>query len=67
MTGDAPVYQAKTIQLGDINELVTAMEDPSRLKILRNLALKNHLVENVDFICGVLRFKEEAEQLIMNR
>eukprot|EP00596_Hydrurales_sp_CCMP1899_P000224 CAMPEP_0119053544 /NCGR_PEP_ID=MMETSP1177-20130426/74495_1 /TAXON_ID=2985 /ORGANISM="Ochromonas sp, Strain CCMP1899" /LENGTH=1024 /DNA_ID=CAMNT_0007033523 /DNA_START=272 /DNA_END=3346 /DNA_ORIENTATION=- len=65
MTGDCPVYQQRTIQLGDINELVTAMEDPSRLKILRNLALKNHLVENVDFICGVLRFKEEAEQLIM--
>jgi DNA-binding transcriptional ArsR family regulator len=66
MTGDCPVYQQRTVQLGDINELVTAMEDPSRLKILRNLALKNHLVENVDFICGVLRFKEEAEQLIMN-
>jgi hypothetical protein len=63
---DSPIYQQKSVQIGDINELIVAIEDPSRLKILRNLAVKNHLVENVDFICGVLKFKEEAEQLIMN-
>jgi DNA-binding transcriptional ArsR family regulator len=65
-SGDAPIYQQKSVQVGDINELIIAIEDPSRLKILRNLAVKNHLVENVDFICGVLKFKEEAEGLIMN-
>lgn len=63
---DVPIYKQKSIHISDINELIVAMEDPSRLKILRNLAVKNHLVENVDFICGVLKFKEEAEQLIMN-
>eukprot|EP00596_Hydrurales_sp_CCMP1899_P002487 CAMPEP_0119053874 /NCGR_PEP_ID=MMETSP1177-20130426/74705_1 /TAXON_ID=2985 /ORGANISM="Ochromonas sp, Strain CCMP1899" /LENGTH=285 /DNA_ID=CAMNT_0007033943 /DNA_START=381 /DNA_END=1238 /DNA_ORIENTATION=- len=65
-SGDAPIYQQKSVQLGDTNELILAIEDPSRLKILRNLAVKNHLVENVDFICGVLKFKEEAETLIMD-
>jgi hypothetical protein len=64
--GDAPIYQQKSVQISDIYELIVAIENPFRLKILRDLAAKNHLVENVDFICGVLKFKEEAEQLIMN-
>lgn len=64
--GDSPAYKQKTVLASDISELIIAIEDPSRLKILRDLAVKNHLVENVDFICGVLKFKEEAAQLIVN-
>jgi DNA-binding transcriptional ArsR family regulator len=66
MTEDGPVYKQKSIQIGDINELLYALEDPVRLNILRSLAVKNHLVENVDFICGVLKYKTQSEAMVVN-
>lgn len=37
---DCPIHQSRSIQMGDINELIIAIEDPARLEILRKLALK---------------------------
>jgi hypothetical protein len=39
---DCPIYQSRSIQMGGINELIIAIEDPARLEILRKLALKVH-------------------------
>jgi hypothetical protein len=48
---DCPIYQSRSIQMGDINELIIAIEDPARLEILRKLALKVHYEDIYIYIC----------------
>lgn len=62
---DSPVYRPKSVLLGDINDLIVALQDPHRLEILRDLATKALMMESVDFICKVLEYKARAEELMV--
>jgi hypothetical protein len=66
MTDDCPIYKAKSLNAGDINDLVLALQDPYRLEILRDLATKGLMLENIDFICEVFHYKTRAEAMMMN-
>lgn len=59
------ILPAKNIGNADISEMLVVLQDPHRLEVFKILAEKSLMLENIDFILSVLKFKAESEVILM--
>jgi Regulator of G protein signaling domain len=54
-----PMYRVSSISGDDIASMLAAITDPDRSRIFKEVALKCHVLENVNFIEDVIKFTDE--------
>ena len=62
---DGPLYSMETPQDNSLEEMTAVLSDPVRGKILQSVAKKALVLENVEFLMAVLKFKQEAEAALV--
>jgi len=62
---EGPLYVVEAPQESNLDDMISAMNDPSRYALFRKLAQRGLIIENVDFLMDVLDLQRMAEEEIL--
>ena len=63
--GEDGLFESEGLKDDTVEQLEAVFDDPDRFSLLRKVALKSLVVENVDFIQALRQWKVEAEESIV--
>ena len=65
VTDESPLYQIAAPEDSNVDEMLSAISDPRRGALFRQLAKSLLIVENVDFLVDVLAYRNQTENEIV--